>query len=335
VNDKTDNAGDNAVPTSFTRRALMAAIIATAAPFALAQSDFPNKPIRLLVGYNAGGGVDALARMLSARLPTVLGQQVVVENRAGATGMIAADLVARSAPDGYTILMGESGLLVAPYLQAKVPIDPLKALVPVAGTFVAPLLVVANNNLPARNPKELIALLKKEPGRYSYATSGVGTMHHLGFELMKAQTGTFVVHVPYRGASQIVPDVISGQVPIGVVSAAAGLAQARSGKLRAIALMSKGKLAGAEDVPAMADALPGFDVAPRLMLLAPAGTPAAVIEKLNQAVRTVLASPDLAQAAALQGAIPAYMEPAQLGPEMQRESAEWARVIKAQKISAE
>ena len=151
--------------TSFTRRALIAAMLAAAAPFAAAQGDFPNKPIRLLVGYNAGGGVDALARMLSARLPAVLGQQVVVENRAGATGMIAADLVARSAPDGYTILMGESGLLVAPYLQAKVPIDPLKALVPVAGTFVAPLLVVANNNLPVRNPKELIALLKKEPGR--------------------------------------------------------------------------------------------------------------------------------------------------------------------------
>ena len=320
---------------SITRRAVVAAALAVAAPFAAAQADYPNKPIRLLVGYNAGGGVDALARMLSARLPAVLGQQVVVENRAGATGMIAADLVARSAPDGYTILMGESGLLIAPYLQAKSPIDPLKALVPVAGTFVAPLMIVANNSVAAANPKELVALLKKNPGRYSYATSGVGTVHHLGFELMKAKTGAFIVHVPYRGASQIVPDVISGQVPIGVVSAAAGLAQAKSGKLRAVALMSKGKLPGAEDVPAMADALPGFDVAPRLMLLAPVGTPAPVLEKLNQAVRTVLATPDLAQAAALQGAIPAYMEPAKLGPEMQRESAEWAKVIKDQKISAE
>lgn len=320
---------------SLTRRALLAAVLAAAAPLASAQSDFPNKPIRLMVGYNAGGGVDALARMLSSRLPAILGQQVVVENRAGATGMIAADLVARSAPDGYTLLMGETGLLVAPYLQAKSPIDPLKALVPVAGTFIAPLMIVASNDLPARNPKELVELLKKNPGKYSYATSGVGTVHHLGFELMKARTGAFIVHVPYRGASQIVPDVISGQVPIGVVSAAAGLAQAKAGKLRAIALMNTDKLAGAENVPAMADALPGFDVAPRLMLLAPAGTPADIVAKLDAAVRKVLASADLAQAAALQGAIPAYMEPAALGREMQRESASWSRIITAQKITAQ
>ncbi len=318
-----------------TRRAVLAAALAAAAPLAGAQPDYPSKPIRLLVGYNAGGGVDALARMLSSRLSTVLGQQVVVENRTGAAGMIAADFVSKSAPDGYTLLMGESGLLVAPYLQSKTSIDPLKALVPVAGTFIAPLMIVANNSVPASNPKELIELLRKNPGRLSYATSGVGTVHHLGFELMKAQTGTFIVHVPYRGASQIAPDVIGGQIPIGVVSAAAGLAQAKSGKLRAVALMNTDKLPGAENVPAMADALPGFNVAPRLMLLAPNGTPAVIVEKLNETVRTLLASADLVQAAALQGAIPAYMPPAQLGPEMQRESAEWGRIIKAQKISAE
>lgn len=318
-----------------TRRTVLAAALAAAAPWAGAQPDYPSKPIRLLVGYNAGGGVDALARLLSARLSTALGQQVVVENRTGAAGMIAADAVSKSAPDGYTLLMGESGLLVAPYLQSKTPIDPLKALVPVAGTFIAPLMIVANNSVPASNPKELIELLKKNPGRLSYATSGVGTVHHLGFEMMKAQTGTFVVHVPYRGASQIAPDVIGGQVPIGVVSAAAGLAQAKSGKLRAVALMNADKLPGAENVPAMADALPGFNVAPRLMLLAPNGTPAAIVEKLNDTVRTLLTGTDLAQAAALQGAIPAYLPPLQLGMEMQRESAEWGRIIKAQKISAE
>nr|WP_222623011.1 tripartite tricarboxylate transporter substrate-binding protein [Ramlibacter cellulosilyticus] len=318
-----------------TRRAVLAAALAAAAPLAGAQTDFPNKPIRLLVGYSAGGGVDALARMLSSRLPAILGQQVVVENRPGATGMIAADLVARSAPDGYTLLMGESGLLIAPYLQAKSPVDPLKALMPVAGTFVAPLMIVANNSLGASNPKELVALLKKNPGRYSYATSGVGTVHHLGFEMMKARTGTFIVHVPYRGASQIMPDVMSGQIPLGVVSATAGLAQAKAGKVRAVALLNTAKLPGAENVPAMADALPGFDVAPRLMLLAPNGTPQAVVEKLNEAVRTVLASADLAQAAALQGTIPSYMPPAQLGTEMQRESVAWGKLIKDQKISAE
>ncbi len=318
-----------------TRRTLLAAALALAAPLASAQSDFPNKPVRLLVGYSAGGGVDALARMLSTRLPAVLGQQVVVENRAGATGMIAAEAVARAPADGYTLLMGESGLLIAPHLQAKVPVDPLKALVPVAGTFVAPLMIVANNNLPATQPAELVALLKKNPGRYSYATSGVGTVHHLGFETLKARTGTFVVHVPYRGAAQIIPDVISGQIPIGVVSAAGGLAQAKSGRLRAVALMNTGKLPGAEGVPSVADLLPGFDVAPRLMVLAPTGTPPAVLERLNDAIRTVLASPEVAQAAAAQGAIPAYLPPAQISAEMQRESGAWARIIKDQKISAE
>lgn len=322
-------------PASITRRAALTAGLAAAAPLAFAQRDYPNKPVRLMVGFSAGGGVDALARMLSARLPAILGQQVVVENRPGATGMIAADAVARSAPDGYTLLMGESGLLIAHHLQARSPVDPLKSLVPVAGAFMAPLLIVAHNDLAARNPKELVDLLKKNPGRYSYASSGVGTVQHLGFELLKARTGAFVVHVPYRGASQIVPDVISGQVPLGVVSAAAGLAQANAGRLRAIALMSTGKLQGAEKVPVMADALPGFNVAPRQMLLAPQGTPPQVVQKLDEALRTVISGPDFAQAAAQQGAIAAYLPAAELGPEMQRESAEWARIIKAQKISAE
>ncbi|MDB5860818.1 MAG: tripartite tricarboxylate transporter receptor family protein [Ramlibacter sp.] len=321
---------------SLSRRAVLAAALALAAPLAGAQQQgFPNRSIRLMVGYGAGGGVDAVARMLSARLPALLGQPVVVENRAGATGMIAADLVAKSAADGYTLLLGESGLLIASHLQARAPVEPLKAFTPVAGVFVAPLMIVANNDVPATNPKELIALLKANPGRYSFATSGIGTVQHLGFELLKARTNTFIVHIPYRGAAQIVPDVISGQVPIGVVSAAAGLAQTRAGRLRAVALMNTGKLPGAENVPALADALPGFNVAPRLMLLAPAGTPAAVVEKLNEAVRTVLASADLAQAAAAQGAVPSYLPPAQLGAEMTRESAEWAQIIKAQKISAE
>jgi tripartite-type tricarboxylate transporter receptor subunit TctC len=319
------------------RRAALAvaASLALAAPFAHAQQNYPNKPIRLLVGYSAGGGVDALSRMLAQRLSTVLGQQVVVENRAGATGMIAADLVARSAPDGYTLLMGESGLLIAPFLQARSPVDPLKALVPVAGTFILPLMIVANNDVTAKTPKEFVALLKASPGRYSYATSGVGTVHHLGFELLKAQTGSFVTHIPYRGAAPIVPDVISGRVAFGVVSAAAGLAQARAGKVRAVALMNTAKLPGAENVPPLADALPGFDVAPRLMVLAPAGTPAAVVERLDEAVRTALASTESMNAAAQQGAIPAYMPTAALAAEMVRESGDWQQVIRSQKISAE
>jgi len=319
---------------SLPRRALLAAGLALAAPLAFAQA-YPTKPVRLLVGYNAGGGVDAMARMLAQRLSTVLGQQVVVENRSGASGMIAADLVAKSPADGYTLLMGESGMLINSILQPRPGLDPIKSFTPVAGTFVAPLLIVANSNFPANNPKELVAALKASPGRYSYATSGVGTVQHLGFEMLKAKVNAFIVHIPYRGAAQIVPDVISGQVPLGVVSAAAGLAQAKAGRLKAVAIMSTGKLAGAEAIAPMADALPGFDVAPRLMLLGPAGMPAAIVEKISEATRGVLASADLAQAAAQQGGVPAYMAPGELGPDLARESADWARIVKAQKISVE
>jgi tripartite-type tricarboxylate transporter receptor subunit TctC len=316
------------------RRAAVALACVLALPMAGAQG-FPNRPIRVVVGYAAGGGVDATARMLAQRLPAVLGQSVVVENRAGASGMIAAEGVARSAPDGYTLLMGESGMLITSHLQPRAGLDPLKSFAPVAGTFIAPLMIVANNGLPAQDPKQLIALLKANPGKYAYATSGVGTVHHLGFEMLKAQTGAFIVHIPYRGAAQILPDVIGGQVQIGVVSAAAGLAQARAGKVRPIALMNTGTLAGAENVAAVADALPGFNVAPRLMLLAPSGTPAAVVEKLSEAVRGILASADLAQAAAAQGAIPAYLPPAQLGAVLAQESAEWAGLMRTQKIAAQ
>ncbi len=316
------------------RRAALAAALALAAPLAAAQA-FPNKPVRVMVGYAAGGGVDAMARMLAQRLSTVLGQQVVVENRAGASGMIAAEAVARAAPDGYTLLMGESGMLITSHLQPRANLDPLKSFTPVAGTFIAPLMIVANPGVAASDPKQLVALLKASPGKYSYATSGVGTVHHLGFEMLKARTGAFIVHIPYRGAAQILPDVISGQVPLGVVSAAAGLAQARAGKVRPIALMNTGKLPGAENVPAMADALPGFNVAPRLMLLAPAGTPAAVVERLDEAVRGVLESAELAQAAAQQGAIPAYLPPAQLAGTLAQESADWAGLMKTQKIAAQ
>ncbi|MEO7393140.1 MAG: tripartite tricarboxylate transporter substrate-binding protein [Ramlibacter sp.] len=296
---------------------------------------YPNKPIRLLVGYGAGGGVDAMARMLAVRLSPLLGQQVVVENRAGASGVIAADIVSKSPADGYTLLMGESALLIAPHLQPRASFDPLKSLTHVAGVFVAPLMIVTGNGIPAKTPEELIRLLKSNPGKYSYATSGVGTVQHLGFEMFKSRTGTFVLHIPYRGAAQIVPDVISGVVPIGVVSASAAMAQARSGRLNAVAIMNTGKLAGAEDVPALAQALPGFNLAPRLFLAAPSGTPTAILTKLNDAVRTVLASADLAQAAALQGAIPAYTEPGPLAADLVRESAEWANIIKTQKIKAE
>lgn len=315
------------------RRGIILAALLGLSATVHAQS-FPTKPIKILVGYSAGGGVDTMARLLAPQLSTQLGQQVVVENRAGASGLIAGDAVAKAAPDGYTLLLGESGLLIAQHLQPSMTFDPIKSFSPVAGLFTSPVMIVAGNQVPARNAKELIALIKANPGKYSYASSGVGTVQHLGFEMLKGQTGTFVVHVPYRGASQIVPDVIGGQIQFGVVSATAGLSQSKAGKLQAVAMMSNVSLPGAENVTPMSDALPGFSVAPRLMLLAPAGTPASVVERLSEAVRVTLANPEVIRSANLQGAVPAYLPTAELATDLVRESATWAKIIKEQKITA-
>ena len=311
--------------------ALAAATLGTSA---WAQT-WPTKPVRLVVGYSAGGGVDAMARLIAPRLSALLGQQVIVDNRTGAAGLIAGDAVARAVPDGYTLMLGDSSLLIAQHLQPRMSFDPIKAFTPVAGVFTLPLVIVANNDVPAKTPAEFVKLLKDNPGRYSYATSGVGTVHHLGFEMLKGQTRSFVVHIPYRGAAQIVPDVMSGQVPIGVVSATAAIAQARAGKLRALAVMNPVKLAGAEDIAPLSDALPGFSAVPRLYVLAPAGTPANIVERLSDTLRSVMEAPDIAQVAAQQGAVPAYMPAGPLAADIARESAEWGKVIREQGITAQ
>lgn len=323
-------------PSMSRRAALLLALAATATAStgAWAQA-WPTKPVRLVVGYSAGGGVDAMARLLAPRLSAVLGQQVVVENRTGAAGLIAGDTVARAAPDGYTLMLGDSSLLIAQHLQPRMSFDPIKSFTPVAGVFTLPLVIVVNNDVPAKTPAEFVKLLRDQPGRFSYATSGVGTVHHLGFEMLKAKARSFVVHIPYRGASQIVPDVMSGQVPIGVVSATSAIAQARAGKLRALAVMNPVKLAGAEDIAPLSDALPGFSAVPRLYVLAPTGTPAPIVDKLSDALRTVMDAPDIAQVSAQQGAVPAYMPAGPLAADIVRESAEWGKVIREQGITAQ
>ncbi len=300
-----------------------------------AQSGYPNRPIRLLVGFSAGGGVDAMARLLAQRLGALLGQQIVVDNRAGASGLIAADLTAKAPPDGYTVMLADSSLLIVPHLQSRLAFDPIRSFTPVASVFMMPLAIVVSNDFPAKTPQEFVALLKAHPAQYSFASPGVGTVQHLGFEMFKRSTGTFVVHIPYRGAAQIIPDVIGGAVPIGVVSISAAMTQARAGKLRALALMNPAKLPGAENIPPLSDVLPGFSAVPRLFLLLPAGTPAAIVEKLNETIRTVMAAPDIAQAAALQGAVPAYMPASSLGADLQAEAAAWSQLMRDQKISGQ
>jgi tripartite-type tricarboxylate transporter receptor subunit TctC len=289
---------------------------------------YPNRPIRMLVGYAAGGGADALARIVAVKLGDALGQQVVIDNRPAAGATLAADALAKSAPDGYTLYFADTAILIAPAVYAKLTYDPVKSFAPVGNVVSLPLVFVANPAVPASNAPELIALLKANPGKYSYGSPGFGTVQHFAFELFKKQAGVDVVHIPYKGAAPIVPDLLSGQIPLAIISASPALAQSRAGKLKAIALSSPVKLAAAPDWPALADTLPGFDASPRLFILAPAGTPQAIVAQLSEALRKALAQPDLLENFVKQGATAEWSSPEALGGHIAAEMRKWASVAK-------
>jgi len=288
----------------------------------------------MLVGYSAGGGADALARIVASKMGSELGQQVLVENRPGAGATLAADAVAKAAPDGYTIMFADSALLIAPSIYAQLPFDALKSFAPIGGAVTTPLVVVVNPAVPAKSTQELIALLKADPGKYSYGSPGIGTVHHLAMELFKKQAGVSMLHVPYKGAAAIVPDVVSGQIPIAIMSASPALAQSKAGRLRPIAMTSRAKLPNVE-WPALADTLPGFDASPRLFIVAPAGTPQAVITQLNASLKRTLSSHEVMESIANQGAAPDYTTPQDLAARMTEEMRKWAQVAKDSGAKAE
>ena len=314
-------------------RFILLALLVAAPQLGLAQQ-YPAKPLRMLVGYSAGGGADALARLIAAKLADGLGQQVLVENRPGAGATIAAAAVAGSPPDGYTIFFADTALLIAPAIYQKLSFDPVKSFAPVSGACTTPLVIAVNNEVKAASVAELISTLRASPGRLSYGSPGIGTVHHLAMETFKRQAGVDIVHVPYKGASAIIPDVISGQLQIGIISAPPALAQSKAGRLRPIALTSPVRVAGA-DWPALADSLPGFDASPRLFVLAPAGTPAGVVTKLNETLKTALASKDLLDAFNAQGAFADCSTPQAIGILMAQESLRWAQVARDAGIKAE
>ena len=314
-------------------RFILLALLVASSQLGQAQQ-YPAKPLRMLVGYSAGGGADALARLVAAKMADGLGQQVLVENRPGAGATIAAAALASSPPDGYTIFFADTALLIAPAIYQKLSFDPVKSFAPVSGACTTPLVIAVNNEVKAASVAELISTLKANPGRLSYGSPGIGTVHHLAMETFKRQAGVDIVHVPYKGASAIIPDVISGQLQIGIISAPPALAQSKAGRLRPIALTSPVRVAGA-DWPALADTLPGFDASPRLFVLAPAGTPAGVVTKLNETLKTALASKDLLDAFSAQGAFADWSTPQALGVLMAQESLRWAQVARDAGIKAE
>ena len=315
-------------------RAIVVAIFSIASVGAMAQA-YPNRPVKMLVGYAAGGGMDSLARVLAAKLADTLGQQVLVENRAGASGAVAADAMIKSPADGYTIYAAESGALILPAINPKISYDPVRNFLPVGGVATLPMAFVVTNAFPAKNPQELIAALKAAPGKYSYASPGVGTVQHFAFELFMRSAGVSAVHIPYKGAATMMPDIISGQVPVGVISASAAIGQVKAGKIRTIAVTSPQRIAGAPDWPAMAETLSGFDAAPRVFVVAPVGTPQPVVARLNEAMRAALAAKDLQDNYERQGATATPTTPEDLGRQIAEETRRWAMIAKEANIRSE
>ena len=290
---------------------------------------YPDKSIRLLVGYSPGGGMDTIARVLAQRLEENLGVSVVVENRPGATSTLAAAAVAQAEPDGYTLLLGETGLLLAPVLLPSMPFDLKKSFMPVGYVAQIPMAFAVTNSFPAKTTQELIATLKADPKKYDYASPGVGTVQHLAFEQFKRVAGVDAQHVPYKGGTAFSPDLIAGRVHIAIMSSSVAVGLARANSARVVAVTSLDRSSNLPDVPAIADVIPGFDMSARIFLAAPAGTPPAVIARLEQAVAVALKNPDLQKRFADQGANVVATTSAQTQVQLVEEMDRWASVANA------
>jgi tripartite-type tricarboxylate transporter receptor subunit TctC len=308
---------------------LATAASAHAAP-AAAQKTYPDKPVRIVVPFAAGGGVDILTRIIGQHLTDRLGQQVVVENRAGAGGNLGTDAVAKSPPDGYTLLMGTTGThTINPGLYAKLPYDAVKDFKPITLTASVPNLLVVNPDLPAKSARELIALAKASPGKLNFGSFGNGTSNHLSGELFKSMAKIDVVHVAYKSAPQAVIDIMSGQVSFAFVNMPLALPHVQSGKLRALAVTGAARSAAAPEFPTMVEAgVPDFVVESWYGLLAPAGTPDAIVERLHRDVAAVLAKPEVKAAFAQQGAEAVTSTPAEFAALIVEGKKQWAEVIR-------
>ena len=280
------------------RRALMAAPALLAAPGgARAQAAYPDRPITLVDGFVPGGGSDIVARLLASRLQAELGQPVVVENRAGASGTVGMAGVLRSRPDGYTLAIGTiSSLSVLPQVMARKPYDPLTDSTPILLVASVPQVVVVNENSPFRSLAELLAHARANPGKLNFASSGIATSQHLAGEMLGRAAGVEMTHVPYRGSGQALADLMAGQVDLNVDTLPTNLPHIRSGKLRALAVTTPARVEWLPEVPTVAESgFPGFDRKVWYMIVAPAGLPAPIAERWAAALNTALATPEIAQ----------------------------------------
>ncbi len=298
---------------------------------------YPTKAIRWIVTYPPGGPTDFVARAIGAKLTEAWGQQVVIDNRAGAGGVIGTDLAAKAAPDGYTLLFGTSaGLTINPALVRTLAYDPVRDFAPVSLLVINPQILVVNNSVPVNSVKELIAYAKSRPGQLNYASVGQGSPNHLGMELLKALAGIDMVHVPYKGTGPAVTDLLGGQVQLMFNSMPSVLPLVKAGKLKGLAVGSPQRSPAAPEVPTVAEAgVPGFENVTWYGMFAPAKTPKDVIAKLNAQVVKILTNPEMAQRMASQGAEPRGTTPEELAGFMRVESERWKKVIKAAGIKLE
>ena len=310
------------------RIAVIGAIALVSAGVASAQT-YPSRPIRWVAPFPPGGTTDIVARIVAERLTEALGQQVSLDNRPGAGGNIAAEIVAKAPPDGYTVLTGFPGLAINPSLYAKMSYDPLKDLAPVILISSAPLLMVVHPALPAKTVKELIALAKRRPGELLFPSAGNGSSSHLGGELFKASAGIDIQHVPYKGSMQGMVDLISGRMQLMVNPLPEMIPFVESGKLRAIAVTGLNRSAVMPDLPTVAETLPGFEVTTWNGLMAPAATPKDIIAKLNTEVVKLLKVPATAKRMNEIGLDTIASTPEQFAEHLRKETVKWAKVVKA------
>ena len=298
--------------------------------FAAAQT-YPVKPLRIVVPQAPGGGNDTIARMIGARLSQSLKQQVVVDNRAGAGGLIAAEHVAKSAPDGYTLLLGNvATLTIIPNVQKNVPYDPFRDFEPVSLIASAPLLVVVHPSLPVTSVKQLVALAKAKPGQLNYASNGIGSSTHLATELFKVMTGTHMTHVPYKGLSPATTDLLSGQVQVMFSSAVAMLPHVKSGRMRALAMTGAKRSKAIPDIPTVAEAgVRDYEAGSWYGILAPARTDRAIVDALAREISNAVQSQELQERLNNEAVIPVGSTPAQFAAHIKNEHARVAQVVKS------
>ncbi|MGC2520474.1 MAG: tripartite tricarboxylate transporter substrate binding protein [Burkholderiales bacterium] len=318
------------------KKIIVATIALAMSGSAAAQGAFPGKPVTMVVGFAPGGGTDITARTIAKKLGEYLGQNVVVENRAGAGGNIAADFVAKANPDGYTILLGNVGsLAVAPHLNSKLPYNPLRDLAPISMAVVFANVLVVNPSLPATTLAEYVKLANSRPGGMPYGTSGIGGAGHLAGELFKLTAKTNLTHVPYKGGGPAMSDLLGGQIPSLFASAPSAVGPVKSGRIRALATTGAKRSASFPEVPTIAESgYPGYEATNWYAFVAPAKTPKEIIERLNREIVRTLNTPETHDQLLGHGEEPSPSTPEELAKYIQREYETWGRVVKEANIQA-